>query len=217
MRTKGFRPKKGRSTKGGSLSRNWGTQEGLKSLFQRSTTGDTYAQTRHRVVGTARMERNGKSTPTGAKARNARASLFLKRVILAAFFSERVAGSSLERNGTESLRRSGTLPMQPPAVAETAELPVHLRADPAGATVSEIPRWKRVLDVTLVLLRFAILAASDALADGLDQDRFTGACFLSTRTSRISHDAFHDFQVSNHACERGDANARRIFCATDAG
>ena len=155
----GFVPKSGRPTKGGSLSRAAGAQGLLHYFFrQMSSTGDEHGKQGSDKNIDFRVNTNGRHVdagsglrPTAGPSRNGEASsnhtypASLQKIIVELVSSDRAAGLNFEsRSNGQTLRR----PLGNGAVAPA----IFPSDDAAEVSAARTPRWKRILDVTCIVL-----------------------------------------------------------------
>ncbi len=156
---KGFVPKSGRPTKGGSLSRAAGAQGLLHYFFrQMSSIGDEREKRGSDKNSDFRVNANELHVdagsglrPTVGPSRNGEASLnhaypaSLQKIIVELVSSDRAAGFNFESrsNGQTLCRPSGN------GAIAAAIVPSD---DAVEMSAARMPRWKRILDVTCIVL-----------------------------------------------------------------
>src|SRR6266404_4949207 len=155
----GFVSKSGRPTKGGSLSRTAGAQGFLHYFFrQMSSIGDEREKRGSNKNEDFRANTNELHVdagsglrPTVGSSRNGAASLnhaypaSLQKIIVELVSSERAAGLNFEsRSDEQTLRR----PLGSGAIAAA----IFPSDDAAEVSAARMLRWKRILDVTCIVL-----------------------------------------------------------------
>ena len=156
---KGFVPKSGRPTKGGSLSRTAGAQGLLRYFFrQMSSTGDERGKRGsdknmdfRAHTNELHVDAGSGLRPTVGPSRNGAASLnhaypaSLQKIIVELVSSDRAAGLNFEsRSDGQTLRR----PLGSGAIAAA----IFPSDDAAEVSAARMLRWKRILDVICIVL-----------------------------------------------------------------
>ena len=72
----------------------------------------------------------------------------------------------------------------------------------ATTASSQIPSWKRILDIACIIAQHALLAADHDRSRHLGKTGFSRPHFLSAGARRVSAKALHDPEVQNHEGER---------------